>query len=266
MSLATNPYDAVHLIPKVLTEKFDQTFVFRRRAVASTDVDCIGAMSRASERLCLALNDFKPYLNQQRISFVEIKLRSIANAIGKIRNQDMAIVALEKVVLQTHPDISKAVKHLIANRKQVRRRSSTALKLLLVSLRPSELRADLVCSVSPESGADLGPVKIAKPFKSIAGAIIRKRLTEFEEYGNQLRNSSQAVRLNELNTVTKQLIFAIELLGNFSNSDLELFSRSLSALENALMELAECNACIADLRAEIVASIKQHRPDSTRNL
>ena len=71
-------------------------------------------MDWASQRLYLALSDFKPYLDQQRVSYVEVKLRSVADAIVKVRHQDMAIVALEKMVLQTRPELAKTAKQNIS--------------------------------------------------------------------------------------------------------------------------------------------------------
>src|ERR1700741_1965677 len=142
------PYVPAPEIPKVLVERFDQAFAFRRRAVASSDRECIREMDFASQRLCQAVTDFRPYLNQQRISSVEVKLRSIADAITKIRHQDMAIVALEKMVVQTQPELSKTANHLIEIRKQVRQNASNKLRQLLRSLRPKALRLEFSCSAS----------------------------------------------------------------------------------------------------------------------
>ena len=176
------PNNSAQQIPKLLIERFDQTFAFRRKVVTSSDRECIGAMDWASQRLYLALSDFKPYLDQQRVSYVEVKLRSVADAIAKVRHQDMAIVALEKMVLQTRPELAKTAKYLIDSRKEVRQISSKTLQQLLFCLRSKALRMELACSAS--SMDDSSPRKMAQPFKSVA--VIRKRLSEFEAYGNRL--------------------------------------------------------------------------------
>ena len=257
--------DAAHEIPRVLIDRFDQTFALKHRAVVSTDRDCIGAMNLASQRLCMALTDFRPYLPQERIAHLEIKLRSIADALAKIRNQDVAIVALEKVALQTRPELSKTAKRLIESRNQVRQSSSRTLKQLLLTLRPKALRKQLFCSAIAESH-DSSRHKIAPRLQSIAGAVIRKHLTEFEAYANPLLNPFGAATLQELTTLTKHLAFAIEIFAECSETDLQPFSRSLNAMDDALLEVAGCDSCIAHIHTEIVESIKAGQANATRSL
>jgi len=252
--------DAAHDIPTVLIERFDETFALRHRAVAATDRACVSSMNLASQRLCIALTHFKPYLLPDRISHLEIKLRSIADAIAKIRNQDVAIVALEKVALQTRSEFSKTAKRLIESRKQVRQNSSKKLKQLLLTLRPKALRKELFCLAVSESHNS------SARLKSIAGGIIRRHLTQFEAHANPLLNPFSAATLKELSAVTKHLAFAIEIFGESSETDLRPFWRSLNAMDNALLEIAGCDSCVSHIQTEIVESIKAGHPNETRSL
>ena len=57
-------------------------------------------MSSAVRRLYLAFRDLKPFIADQCVSNTEVRIRGIADALGEIRYQDMAILALEEIAPQ----------------------------------------------------------------------------------------------------------------------------------------------------------------------
>ena len=86
----------------------------------------------------------------------------------------------------------------------------------------------------------------------------------FEAYANPLLNPFGAATLQELTTLTKHLAFAIEIFAECSETDLQPFSRSLNAMDDALLEVAGCDSCIAHIHTEIVESIKAGQANATR--
>ena len=54
-------------------------------------------MRVASRRLRSALRDFLPYLRKRGLSSVQKRLRNIADALGEVRDHDVAIMALEEL-------------------------------------------------------------------------------------------------------------------------------------------------------------------------
>src|ERR1044072_9905221 len=104
----------------VIVTRFEELYHFRAAALDWSDPEGVHSMRVASRRLRSALRDFTPYLHKRRLSPVLKSLRDIADALGEVRDQDVAIMALEK--LQTHKthEVSPALKQFIEARKEIR--------------------------------------------------------------------------------------------------------------------------------------------------
>src|ERR1044071_8802336 len=97
----------------VLVTRFGELSHFRSAALDWSDPEGVHSMRVASRRLRSALRDFTPYLHKRRLSSALKSLRDIADALGEVRDQDVAILALEK--LQTHASdhVGPALKQVI---------------------------------------------------------------------------------------------------------------------------------------------------------
>src|SRR4029453_12774743 len=96
-------------IKLVLLTRFDELCSFQAAALDWSDPEGVHSMRVASRRLRSALRDFTPYLHKRRLSSVLKSLRDIADALGEVRDQDVAIMALEKPQTHTPHEISPAL-------------------------------------------------------------------------------------------------------------------------------------------------------------
>jgi CHAD domain-containing protein len=82
----------------VLVTRFEELYGFHEAALDWSDPEGVHSMRVASRRLRSALRDFTPYLRKRALSGVLKELKDIADALGEVRDQDVAIMALERIV------------------------------------------------------------------------------------------------------------------------------------------------------------------------
>jgi len=87
----------------VLDGRFSEMSKFRDAALNWNDPEGVHSMRVASRRLRSASRDFMPFLRQRGLTPVLKQTKSIAAALGEVRDQDVAIIALEKIQKQS-PD------------------------------------------------------------------------------------------------------------------------------------------------------------------
>ena len=99
-------------IKLVLLTRFEELSGFQEAALNWTDPEGVHSMRVASRRLRSALRDFMPYVRKRALASVLKQLRRIADSLGEVRDQDVAIMALEKMV--THAPADFGVDQLLA--------------------------------------------------------------------------------------------------------------------------------------------------------
>src|SRR6185295_5909278 len=104
----------------VLLERFDELQSFRHEALKWEDIEGVHSMRVASRRLRSALRDFGPYIKKRGLAQTLKRIKAVADSLGEVRDQDVAITALESLASKTSPDVSKALEHVIEQRKEVR--------------------------------------------------------------------------------------------------------------------------------------------------
>ena len=118
----------------VLVTRFGELYHFRSAALDWSDPEGVHSMRVASRRLRSALRDFTPYLHKRRLSPVLKSLRDVADALGEVRDQDVAIEALEEMVSHAPAALASGLNHFIEARKQLREQARDELKAILEAL------------------------------------------------------------------------------------------------------------------------------------
>src|SRR6266496_2666532 len=86
---------ADNMVRLVLRAQLKAMCALRDKALDWKDPEGLHDMRVLSRRLRSAISDFKPYL--RKASLPRLKLRAIANGLGDVRDQDVALVALEEL-------------------------------------------------------------------------------------------------------------------------------------------------------------------------
>src|SRR4030095_5912302 len=250
---------AVVGIHKALNDRFEEMCGLRRDAIKWKDPEGVHSMRVASRRLRSALSDFMPYVNKRSLSSILKQIRSLADALGEVRDQDVAILALEKLESETPQEFFATLQKLIKARKDSRRASRQELKRLLVKDRLKELSDDFnktMTAATKLKGGMSASSPYSHSYEDIAKAIIRDRLGELEALSSSLYQPLEATKLHEMRIGAKRLRYAVEMFADCWESDILPFAKSSARLQGALGRLHDCDVWIQSFREEILESEK----------
>jgi CHAD domain-containing protein len=252
---------AIAGIRRALMERFDEMQELRRDALKWKDPEGVHSMRVSSRRLRSALSDFMPYLNKRRLNPTLKKIRSIADALGQVRDQDVTISALEKLVSQTPPESARTLEELISARKDLRRTARQRLKKTLVKDRLKEVGSDLHLAVTAEAAQQKQTSEDS--FIEVARAVISARINDLEKLSDSFYRPLEAKPLHDIRIAAKRLRYAIELFAGCCGSKILPFAHEAAHLQSALGKLHDCDVWIESFGREIVASKKLKRQEQT---
>ena len=124
-------------IKLVLVTRFEELHGWRDAALDWTDPEGVHSMRVASRRLRSALRDFMPYVRKRNVNAALKELKTVADALGSVRDLDVAILALDEIGKHAPPKLSNGVTQFIDARNKVRERARKELKS---TLRKGELK------------------------------------------------------------------------------------------------------------------------------
>ncbi|HEY0763368.1 MAG TPA: CHAD domain-containing protein [Pyrinomonadaceae bacterium] len=247
----------------VLVTRFGELRDFRAAALDWTDPEGVHSMRVASRRLRSALRDFTPYLHKRRLSAVLKSLRDIADALGEVRDQDVAILALEK--LQTH-DVGPALAQVIEARKEVRDQARKDLEAMLEDEQLKQLELNFIASVDEAtlagSGRTQAPLLIS--FRKVSRAIILDRLKELEKLSNGLFRPFDVENLHEMRIAAKRLRYAIELFQQCWGRPIATFAKRTAQLQTALGDVHDCDVWIESFGNQINKARKEKHQENIK--
>ena len=245
---------------RVLLREFDHAITLSDKVLRRTDHVDVRLMSSDFRRIYLAFSDLKPFITDKSLRSIEISVRSMADALGEICYQDMAILALEEVALRTPGEIAATIQQFIDTRKEIRRKSRRALERALIGLRENVRGADFAKTITlaTRQSGDTRRRKPAGSLRSVADTIIESYLAQFEKSSRLFKEPSPFIELCEIDRATQRLQYAIDLFSDCWTTDLRIFTRSLANLQSALSKVSHCDAWIKELRKQILQSRKTH--------
>ena len=243
----------------VLVTRFEELYHFREAALDWSDPEGVHSMRVASRRLRSALRDFTPYLHKRRLSSVLKSLRDIADALGEVRDQDVAIMALEK--LQTHmpEEVSPALKQFIDARKAIRDQAREVLITMLADheLKQLELSFEAAVEEATAGGPARNQVPLLISFRKMSRAIILDRLKELEKLSNGLFRPFDVETLHEMRIAAKRLRYAIELFQQCWGRSIASYAKRAAQMQTALGDVHDCDVWIESFGNEVNKARKQ---------
>jgi CHAD domain-containing protein len=246
-------------IKLVLLTRFHELSGFQQAAVDWTDPEGVHSMRVASRRLRSALRDFMPYLRKRSLAPVLKQLRNIANALGEVRDQDVAIAALEKMVAHAPVELSSGLKPFIETKKQVREQAREELKAILEATELKQLESEFIAGVDEATATRAGSPAIT--FLTMSQEIILERLKEFEALSNGLLNPFEIETLHEMRIAAKRLRYAIELFQQCWGRSISGYAKRIARIQTALGDLHDCDVWIEGLGKHIINARKHKQQD-----
>lgn len=253
-------------IKRVLVTRFGELIGFREAALDWTDPEGVHSMRVASRRLRSALRDFLPYVRKQRLTSVLKQLRKIAATLGEVRDQDVAILALEKLETRTPPEVLPVLRQFIEKRKQVRDEARGELIALLNETQLKELESAFMTRVEEatairEPKADGTQPRPQIPYLRMSRSIILARLKELEKLSQGLFRPFDIETLHDMRIAAKRLRYAIELFQQCWGHSISTYAKRVARMQTALGELHDCDVWIESFGKEVSRARKQKQTE-----
>ena len=236
---------------------------FREAALDWSDPEGVHSMRVASRRLRGAMRDFMPYLRQRGLTSVLKRTKTVAAALGEVRDQDVAIIALEKIQKDAPDAMSAALQQLVDERKERRNESREKLSSILIATEMNEAKDEFMSRIEKATavrkvsdGAESQPT-----YKKMAATVILERLKELEKLSESLYQPFEVEALHDMRIGAKRLRYAMELFQQCWGRSLQTFAKNAARLQTALGELHDCDDWIESLGKRISEARKQKRDD-----
>ena len=248
----------------VLMFRLEEMCSLRDEALDFDDPEGVHDMRVASRRLRSALRDFMPYLSKRHITSSLHEIKNVADALGRVRDQDVALLALEKLAEKAPPLVVASINRFAELRRQKRKEARAAL---LRTLDPNTLAAlrssfanSLEAAIDPavrrksRQGARNGTLVT---YRDLARMTILNRLEDLEKLSDSLYHPLSIKPLHRMRIAAKRLRYALELFERCWGQQAALFAKKVAGLQSALGELHDCDLWIDNFGNDLSQAEKQ---------
>ncbi|MGH9970048.1 MAG: CHAD domain-containing protein [Pyrinomonadaceae bacterium] len=255
----------------VLTGRSEEMCALREKALEWGDPEGVHDMRVASRRLRSALRDFMPYLRKRRLETALGEIKTLADALGQVRDEDVAIIALERVIEKAPTEVVPGIEEFVELRRAKRDRARKELVQIVSESRIAALRSEFTSALvnavkaplRKESAEQNARDPVGVTYREVARATILERLKELEKLSYSLYQPLTVKPLHEMRIAAKRLRYAIELFEQCWGKPIAVFAGKVAALQSSLGELHDCDLWI-DNFGEILATARK-RPRKTKD-
>ncbi|HEX7996926.1 MAG TPA: CHAD domain-containing protein [Pyrinomonadaceae bacterium] len=229
-------------IKRVLQARLEEMCGFRAQALDWSDPEGVHDMRVASRRLRSTLRDFKPYLRARKLAAVADELKQVADALGAVRDEDVAIMALEELQREAPEALAAGVAELVNERRAELAKARAALRRAITEERLAELQAefrdDVERAIEPRTRRrkKMGSAP-ELVFREAGREIIVARLAELRELSKSLYRPFSVEALHEMRIAAKRLRYAMELFAVCRGEALNGYAAEVAELQTSLGEL-----------------------------
>jgi CHAD domain-containing protein len=255
---------AVAGVRRVLLVRLGEMCGFREAALDWGDPEGVHDMRVASRRLRSAVRDFLPYLNRRgRFEEARDDLKRLADALGEVRDEDVALIELEKLKAEAPPEALGGLGLLVgereARREEKRARLSGAITRDAVE-EFGRLFQEAIEEATPKKrrrkkkgsegdggeGASASDDEGGTSFRAAGRAVILKLWDELAALSGSLYRPRKTKRLHKMRIAAKRLRYALELFAPCWEGATKAFAEEVAELQGALGELHDCDAWIKE--------------------
>jgi CHAD domain-containing protein len=214
-------------------------------------------MRVASRRLRSVVKDFSPYLRQRKLLHLKEDLKTVANALGAVRDQDVALMALEKLAMTAPPEVSAGFEQFANERRRERDLARAELEEALTEEAIKELQdgfnVALEHGLKPSRRRRRDERKPAESlsFRQTGRDIITRLLRELQNLSASLYRPLKTKPLHRMRLAAKRLRYALELFAPCWSEPLGAYAKEIAKLQTSLGELHDCDEWIARLGAAL---------------
>lgn len=223
---------------------------YRDAALNWKDPEGVHDMRVLSRRLRSAMNDFRRYFRKG--SLPRPKLRVIADKLGDVRDEDVALMALKEFATQTKGK-AEGIQLIAAQRKEQRKKARAELRQALTETAVAEFQKDFLARLetiviavpSAQRSPQTAPESLS--FRALGVQVIRQRAKDLVTAGSCLYLPYEVKNHHEMRILAKRLRYSIELFSVCWGEELAACAREVGQLQTSLGELHDCDVWMAEL-------------------
>ncbi|MBK7392909.1 MAG: CHAD domain-containing protein [Chloracidobacterium sp.] len=242
----TSTADLYEWAAGVLGLRFDEVMSYSNAVLVPWNVNAVHDMRVALRRLRSALRDFVQVIDEKPLKRVKVDLKKISDLLGVVRDQDVAIIALEELAAAARDDsIKTGISELISGFKNGREQSHARLQKALGSIPLDELHQRFSNCIEDS----LRQQELFSPgsLRDAGCCVIKSRLREFRDKGTEIYDPFDSVQIHDLRIAAKRLRYSIELFGVCWGDEITEFASGLARMQSFLGDVHDCDVWTAIL-------------------
>jgi len=235
--------NALEWVAEVLRVRFDEVVNLRDAALDFSDIEGVHSMRVATRRLRSALRDFMPLMDKRPSKRVRKELKQLADALGAVRDQDVAIVALEQLQVEAETEpIKEGIGKLLEERSDSREAARLDLTQALAAHHLNDLQQRFAATI--DKVVRQKKSKRIVSFKEAGGDVVASSLQDLLDLGASLYEPFKTEELHEMRIAAKRLRYAIELFVVCWGARIEPFADEIAEMQSFLGEVHDCDIWI----------------------
>jgi CHAD domain-containing protein len=241
--MARSDIDPQEWLSNELRDRFDAVVDQRKATLDPDETHGVHDMRVAIRRLRSLMADFAEIFDVRPVKRIRKMLKNVAGSLGKVRDQDVYIKALEKlyarVKRQPH---AHAVTKLIDNSRELRKE---AHKKITKPLSKASLD-DLSDRFSEAVDSALDQPGLFRPagLAAVAQEAIAARLDELVKLGWNIYDPSDQKGLHKFRIAVKRLRYSMEAFAPVLKNSFESRAEQVAKLQSLLGDLHDCDVWI----------------------
>lgn len=238
---------------EVLRVRFTEIVEARDAAIDFTDIEGVHQMRVAARRWRSAVRDFLLFVDKRPLKRARREIKEIADALGAVRDQDVAILALEQLRSEAKiEEITAGVEMFINERTAIRSQAQNDLIRAIAADRLHDLAENIASSIekSVRAKAKKSAAKQIR-FNQAGKTVVGASLNEFLRLGTSLYNPFEIEELHEMRIAAKRLRYAIELYVSCWGEKIAPFAEEVAKMQSLLGEVHDADVWILDLSARL---------------
>lgn len=241
----------------VLRTRLDEMSGLREKALDWSDIEGVHDMRVASRRLRSAARDFAPYFRRRDLRPWRAEVKVVADALGQVRDQDVALVALENLARDAPPEVTQGLAGFINHHRQQLAEARAKLAPVISEEALANLRASVIAALERAAQVQQTAAQSWPSFQHAGRDIILQRWQELAALSDSLYHPHATKPLHDMRIAAKRVRYAVELFSQCCGESMTAFAKEISEMQSSLGEVHDC-----DLWLEEFGQFLSRRPGS----
>jgi CHAD domain-containing protein len=258
------------MIKLVLSRQLKAVCGLGKRALDWSDPEGVHDMRVLTRRMRSAISDFQPHLRKPAISIAT--LRVIARSLGAVRDEDVALAALENLKTQAPAEALEGIESVLEERRQRQAKARDGLMKMISPAALKEFRVQFQTQIAvlalpkPKTARGQPSPETSLAFRELGTKAINGRLKDFRSAVSTIYFPFEIEKIHALRILAKRLRYALDLFRFCWGEDLNDAAKEIAELQTSLGELHDCDVWIDYLgrRLKSTARKAKNNPDSAK--